>query len=428
MKYLYIHAHIYCGPPGSSKPCACMTSCMMSERHNKLRKLEGVRRRVPYVSQSALHAILAEVDRCGVPELHQRTHMREASRLALQQCSLYGPLLLPVKAARLRQEGDEDLLLVNALSLLAGAYEQGGSYTELLQGAHAAVPSAPDKPWRFILYLDEVVPGNVLSHRQERKCWVAYAAFAEFGVHLMQEPAWLILGIFRSHKVATLSAGISQVANIILKQIFKGPVRPQAGLVLKCPMGRTLRLYFELGMFLQDGAAQKHVFGIKGDAGSRFCMLCMNAMTLRSALDVTDMDDEHAFAGVCGLLRHQDLHLCSDADVLQSADRLAGRVAAGVPKAQIALWEQASGINFQEHGLLFDRDLRDVLRPCSQFAHDWMHATCSNGTLTLTLFLLLSCLQKAGVPAWQAVCLGCTEYILHISLPFLARTTLYICI
>ena len=311
-----------------------------ASRAAKLRRLEDLRRRVPYASQSALAAVLEEVERAGVPELHQRHHMREATRQALDACQRYGPLLCEREVA-VKTGGCTKLQFVNLLSLLAGAFEQGGSFQELMQDTMRRARSTLEQPWRLILYLDEVVPGNVLAHRLERKVWVAYASFLEFGVHLTQEPAWLVVGAFRSTTVQKVSAGISQIAAEILRSIFCGPVRPQAGVLM--PGEPPMRVYFKFALWLQDGAARKHVYCIKGDAGSRFCLLCKNAMCFRSAQDITDEDDDQ-FAGVCDLLRHADLRLCSDSDVLASADRMAERVRRGISKADLQKWEQASGI------------------------------------------------------------------------------------
>ena len=48
----------------------------MAARAAKLRKLDEFRRRLPHVSQSALHAVLKAVELEGVPELCNRWQMQ----------------------------------------------------------------------------------------------------------------------------------------------------------------------------------------------------------------------------------------------------------------------------------------------------------------------------------------------------------------
>ena len=61
-----------------------------------------------------------------------------------------------------------------------------------------AKPSNYDKPLRFMLYSDEVVPGNQLSFHNLGKCWVVYWSFIEFGVAtLVGEDAWFCIAAIR---------------------------------------------------------------------------------------------------------------------------------------------------------------------------------------------------------------------------------------
>ena len=48
--------------------------------------------------------------------------------------------------------------------------------------------------------------------------------------------------------------------------------------------GERVRLFATLSMVLQDGGAQKLVWGCKGDAGTKPCMLCHNLVSKPSGL------------------------------------------------------------------------------------------------------------------------------------------------
>ena len=195
-----------------------------------------------------------------------------------------------------------------------------------------------------------------------------------------------------------LDGGISQL--VVLKMIFcNRACSPQlAGLNLKLPDGNHVRIFFRLGMLLQDGAAHKFVLGVKGDAASKFCMLCKNEFKIKE--DDEDSEDDVAFT----VLKHEDMQLASNEEVLASVDRLAARKHT-CSTADFKLWERACGFNHQPHGLLLSKELRDagIIEPVSQYCHDYTHGACSKGTLTVAIFALFTSLSAAGLRVWSLV-------------------------
>ena len=107
----------------------------------------------------------------------------------------------------------------NFLVYLTTAYRQGGSFTQLIQAIHAAKPASVSKPWKLILYADEIIPGNVLG-RAERKLWAVYSTFDEFQGHLHHEDLWCTIALERSKFVATLDAGVAQMMTKVLNPSF----------------------------------------------------------------------------------------------------------------------------------------------------------------------------------------------------------------
>ena len=278
-----------------------------SSRDEKLRKLHHFRQRLPSLSKTALQAVLDAVLDEGVPELHRREHMVQALKADLHQHNAYGPVILRTPLISKTGESQE-VLLANSLSLLHGAVSQGGSYTELLCSTFSRVANSPEQPWNLILYADEAVPGNPLANLLPRKCWVLYASFLEFGqVALSKEEAWLTVGVVRSSVSGRLEAGISQVVAAVLKIAFcSDSCDPRlSGVVLKKPTG-SIRLFFQLGLLLQDGGAHKLIWCIKADAGCKFCILCKNLFLTkatgkqREADDEEEMDDDPRDGLICG--------------------------------------------------------------------------------------------------------------------------------
>ncbi|CAE8690708.1 unnamed protein product, partial [Polarella glacialis] len=208
-----------------------------------MQRLNQLRRSVPYVSQSALAAILLDVKEKGVPELHQRKAMQEATSCELAKLDAYGPLIQTVN------------------------------------------------------------------------------------------------GILKSGD--TLS-----------------------GMNLVLPGGERLRIWFRSGMFLQDGAAHKYVLGIKGDSGSKFCMLCKNDFKIKQ--DDDDSEEDVPFTA----LKHKDMLLASDEEVLSSVDRLASRKGT-CSKAIFAMRGRACGFD-QPNGLLLCKELRDAGLKAWSLLAEWI--------------------------------------------------------
>jgi hypothetical protein len=362
-------------------------------RAAKLRKLNGLRRHVPYMSASAMSSLMQEIHDHGLPELHNRAHLAEATDQELNSFNAYGQLLYTVPAVS-KTELPTEIVLVNPLSLLYAAYEQGGSLTELIDKAMADHPSTPHKPWRLLVYFDEVVPGNPIGYANKRKVWVCYVSFAEYGaVHLQNEASWLPVMEIRSNQVDMLAAGISQVCALILKAWFcnsECDVR-NAGIVLKSPTGESHRIFVAMSMILQDGAAHKYVFHTKGDSGTKICMLCRNLFGVRT--DIIDPETGQAILKASITYEHE-CDFATDDDIRNSMIRLVHKKHT-LDAEQFKKWQQAVGFNFQPHGLLLDAALHADVQPASQYVHDWMHTMLVTGVFHTVMYLLICSLKAA---------------------------------
>ena len=240
----------------------------------------------------------------------------------------------------------------------------------------------------MILYLDELIPGNVLG-RAERKSWAFYASFTQFSNQLCHSHAWLTLAIARSHYVANLEGGVSQIVSTLLKAIFCNPMAdPSHGILLKHPSG-DIRLYFKFSILLADGAAQKQAWGSKGDSGSKFCFLCANVRA-----HGTTEDQMH-----CNIKKYNQLVLTTDAQVLQSYQNLSSRRMTST-KQDFQRWEQATGWTWSAKALMLDEQLlsRNILQPCQQFVHDYMHGILQ-GTGPVVLYHFLEAME-AHIQPW----------------------------
>ena len=135
---------------------------MAEHRPAKLRKLEGLRRRLPQVTQTALAAILKDVGEHGMPDLTTRQNMTEARKELANSNTLYGPLIQTMDV-QLISGHTYPMLIAHPWALLWYLFDQCASWRDLVVARHREIPSSVEKPWGLVLYTDEVTPGNALS-------------------------------------------------------------------------------------------------------------------------------------------------------------------------------------------------------------------------------------------------------------------------
>ena len=358
-------------------------------------QLQAFRQRVPFCSQAALEGILTLASTEGIPANHKRKHIRESIEKVIQAMRVYGPLLVTVTAMTVTEEPME-LIFANIFSYLAGAYSASGAFADYLDLVHSQCPSSFQSPWKCIIYADEIHPGNQLAG-SARKSWAVYFSFAQFGGNLSKPELWFTLLIKRADQVAMLAANIGQCLRLILEHMFgNSHAHPHAGVLLK-RASRTLKLYWSFGYFLQDGSAHKFTYSNKQDGGSRVCMACKNIFVLQSK------EDEEGSIQLAKFTKHHQLEIATDDELLQSWSRMQARKTE-CAKDRFKSWTQATGISFSEHALLLSSSLREqqVLKPISQWVHDYMHGLCCNGVLSWVTFLLIKAFFDNGVKdIWQ---------------------------
>ena len=162
---------------------------MAEPRANKLRRLEDFRRRIRHVSASALSSILSERDQ--LPDLGSRADIRDARDMVLNADTPYGPIL-----KELMLEGAKGvmvpLLILCPFAMLWTVYYESEAFRCFFNECLDRFPNDYEHMWDMLLYSDEVVPGNQLSHDNHRKHWVIYYSFLQFGALLLtSEDLWL---------------------------------------------------------------------------------------------------------------------------------------------------------------------------------------------------------------------------------------------
>ena len=82
-------------------------------------------------------------------------------------------------------------------------------------------PCDGERPWKLILYQDEVTPGRSLAHANVRKFYSIYWSIVEFTLRVLQhEEGWFYAAVVRSSEVSKLDAGSSYVVRQLLVKCF----------------------------------------------------------------------------------------------------------------------------------------------------------------------------------------------------------------
>ena len=361
---------------------SCFSKLMaMDSRPEKIRKLQHLRKAIPYTSKTASEAILKHVKDEGLPELVDRKAMRDANRAIIHQCSGDRPLLQTAELTTHDQKTLE-VKFTDLATWIQGAYHMGGGFHELLSRTLAQHPVP-----HVLLYADEVTPGNVLAPVPSRKTWAIYGSFKEFHTHLQSTNSWITLCVIRSSQMNTVAANMSQLMKVLVHQIIS---TGQTGIQLVEPKGMPQpmpykRLYMKIGFWIMDGAAHKFCFSIKGDSGSRFCNLCKNVFVAKTN---QDEEEDMEIMEVSSFTKVNQLDLATDTEIWSSWSRMTARKSTKSASA-FKKWEQATGITYSSHAILADPSLQEHFQPTSVLFHDWMHALLCNGVMSIAIYKVL---------------------------------------
>ena len=298
-------------------------------------------------------------------------------------------------------------------SLLPRVLSVSPAFHELVRAVLRRFPNSRDRPWRLLLYVDEITLGNVQKTANARRMNNIFASFLEFGVVLRSVNAWLPLGTVRSSRIDKVRGLMSGLMGKLVADMITGvdSIR-DAGIAIDVEGPRAL--YVTLARVLADEAARKEIVGHKSASGILPCLECKNCVH-----NDPDKGEE------CGALldHHRGGYLvditCTDfarfdprtnEDVWRAHDVLAAAARAGCDKGRFKMMEKVYGMTYNKDGAIADADLRCILKPLD-VVRDPMHVTIANGIMNIEccaaiiaiehesrweVFAMLEHLAKAG--------------------------------
>ena len=130
---------------------------------------------------------------------------------------------------------------------------------------------------------------------------------------------------------------------------------------------QTVRIWAKLGGALQDGGAHKSVWHSRGDAGSKFCLLCKNLFAEESEL----VDDDGTNLLCCNVFKYAELVPATSKELRKTYRYLEKVKSRGVLNAgEFVAVQQALGLTYHKHALLLERSLDAFCDPVEIYMHD----------------------------------------------------------
>ena len=189
---------------------------------------------------------------------------------------------------------------------------------------------------------------------------------------------------------------MSQVFAVLIKQFFD-PIGFNLHLGgVRLPSGD--RLWAELGCFVQDGDARTQMWCIRGSKGTKVCLLCNNVFSGESK--IVDEDKQALLA--CHVIKEEDRIAATDDELRANMWYLDAHAS----QPGFIELQQALGLTYHRHSLLLDRSLDDIVKPTSQYMHDWMRTLVANGVYNSVICQLLEEFIKAGSTNVYEICKG----------------------
>ena len=306
------------------------------------------------------------------------------------QIELGRKVLRPLQLQLNNGGGALDIVCANPLLLMQWFAEECPAYKMLLE--RSAVGDAP--LLSVLLYLDEVTPGDPLQPVLNKKFYMYYMSFAEFGPEvLFREEVWLTIAVFRTVMLKDIKASTSGATRSLLRHMFlDGSPNFKVGAAFRFDPPKLIRA--KLVGVIADAAALKAMFHWKGASGLKPCIECDNLWMKNSRIELPN-------AVTLGCFDSSLYEKRSDEDVWDAYDTLQaqlGIVGVGFFKDL----ERGCGLKLVPGSLLEDVELRDVVRPVSHKIDDWPHIFFQSGLFNVEFRLLLDrCEEKETNIGWH---------------------------
>ena len=151
------------------------TSHRMADNPPKRARLQRLRDKLPFISQSALVAVLKVAADEGLPAAVSRSTIARSRDEITTAATPYGNIHHTITI------GDQNFEVQNPFAMLYHVAKSSPYVSSVVAAATSVRQPTLPSPYHLILYADEITPGNQLAYKGDRKFWAFYWTIAEFG-------------------------------------------------------------------------------------------------------------------------------------------------------------------------------------------------------------------------------------------------------
>ena len=349
--------------------------------------------RSSYVSKRGIAQLANTFRLDGVPETTSRTAQYRARKSVCKTQTPYGTLVqtIPLTCA---DGGTIDVAVQNPLAMLYHVASASQRFATVMRAGLDAMPCTSTTPWSVILYQDGVDPSDGLSNNHSRKSNVFYWSFLELGMKALgDERNWFPVALGRYNSLVKADGSITQLASKACSLFWNrsGHDLELTGANIKLHGDQHITTIFaKMGCVLADEPAIKEVLACKGHAGTKPCVLCMNAVA-------------HAHSGAEGLHRHHDYPVSmvelditkfkqhTNSSIRHVVERLHSKKGSVTAEAFDTL-EQLYGFNYNVYNLVLHERVR--LNVVSSLMWDWCHCFVCDGIADVEFGLFMKVMTK----------------------------------
>ncbi len=345
-----------------------------------------------HVTARGRSSLLRDVRAFGLPSALSERSFAIARRQVASTLTPYGPLAQECKFPT--ANGVDITLPVQApLAMLSHFASADGFFSHYLREAYTRCPPTRDRPWRLIMYCDEITCGNPLRADTHKKVQGVYWSIMDLGPEaLSDESCWFEVAALKSKTVAELPGGMSLIISGCVGMFVDGP-DIREGIVLNVPGLGNVMIFCKLGRcgnILADVKALVEICLANGPNGSKCCFGCSRVVSLKYA-NANELSDMDAVLTKVTCLDVSRWGKHTDASFKQVLHRLR-HIAENSPDG-LAAAQTMHGFKHNASNVFLQRPEDDVA--FSDLLFDIMHLFFVNGCFNLEFWALLEAVRGA---------------------------------
>ena len=242
-----------------------------------------------HVTQAALSHICKDIERNGLVKATSARTMRRNRSAVSNQDTPFGKLIQEQSLVT-KKGGTMKIPFLHPAAMLWVCCQESEEFKMFFSSVLEGRPRL-----KLVEYTDEVTPGRELLAYNDKKIWVLYWSFLDFGsAALANEDAWFTGAVVKSTIVRNkIAGGIGQIFKVYNKMFFSDGFDFRSGILMNVPRspvapahahvlpddGLHQLIFVDLSTVVQDAEAHAFAFDWMG-AGAFTCYpLCWNVVS-----------------------------------------------------------------------------------------------------------------------------------------------------